>query len=268
MAEIRSRVKGYVAYIDLLGFSELVKQEDFMASFDKYTAIIETELKSDITEFQYIIFSDSLIVNTESDAPEVFLSLIESLSHLNYRLLLEMNLPLCGCVSFGDFSRAEKKGNAMIAGTPIVEAVEYEKKQDWIGIMLSPSVCKIHEKIRYLTYISRRRDVREIYDNLSWSQYIQRYNDIPFENGSYDGFVIVPVKEKPKNIALLQESLAYYRAKLDELKLYAPTRSSQNKYLQTSAFAQEIYKRWESATVARRQWVELLDTIQTVDFDT
>lgn len=38
-------MRGYVAFLDLLGFSERVKREDFSASFRQYSEIITSSLK-------------------------------------------------------------------------------------------------------------------------------------------------------------------------------------------------------------------------------
>ena len=100
---------GFVAFLDLLGFSELIQREDFSDKFERYVDIIEKTLDTDTTGFQYIIFSDSLIINTKNNDKEQLLKLSTSISHISYRLLTELDLPICGCISVGRFDRFQKK---------------------------------------------------------------------------------------------------------------------------------------------------------------
>lgn len=250
-----SRTHGYVAFIDLLGFSELVKRIDFGESFDQYTEIIETNLESKDINLQYIIFSDSIIINTGDIVVEQLNFLIQSISQLSYQLLIEMNLPLCGSISVGEFSRKkDNKGNVMIAGPPIVDAVHYEKQQDWIGCMLTPKVIKQNPELRTTTLISPEVSPEEIYSYFKYSKYTQRYEKIPFRDSTFDGYALLPQSKKEDNVGELLECLNFYDEKLDELKLYSPNFLIQRKYSNTQKFIRTIIERWEASTVKRHSW--------------
>jgi len=223
-------MKGYVAYLDIIGFSELVRKLEFLESFEQYSKIIENSINNASIKMKYILFSDNLVINTEKDDLEDLELLCKVLSEINFRLLTEMGLPICGCISVGDFSRAEKNGNVIIVGTPIVDAVRYEEKQDWIGIMLSPSVIEKNPTLIEKTNLWAKR-LDEIKVHLPWPLFLQRYGEIPFQDGNvFDGYVIVPRHPGSNHFDLINVDLMLYREKLIELKLSAPDPHAQNKY--------------------------------------
>ena len=236
MSEVtKDTFNGYVAFVDLLGFSELVKRRDFLDSFANYSGIIENAFKTTDNSMQYIIFSDSLVVNTVKDDKEQLITLLKALSEVNYHLLVDLDLPVCGCISTGSFSRAETSGNVMIAGTPIVEAVHYEQLQDWIGIMLAPSVMNKNPDLRNLTYILDV-DHLDVARNLPWPFLVMRYEEIPTSTGNYDGLVSIPKSRGAISINSIDHDIRAYIDKIDQLKLLAPDTGAQRKYNNTNRF--------------------------------
>jgi hypothetical protein len=57
-------------------------------------------------------------------------------------LLLQNEFAVRGAIALGSFSRSDDPNGTFVAGRAIIEAYNYEKIQDWIGIILSPTVLQ------------------------------------------------------------------------------------------------------------------------------
>jgi hypothetical protein len=233
------KIDGFVAFLDILGFSELVRRSSFDQEFEQYSNIICNTSKSN-GNLNYVIFSDSVVINTEGKTIKNLLSLVQMVAEVMHRFLVELEVPVCGCISGGHFSRIQSgNGDVMIAGIPIVEAVRYEEKQDWVGAILSPSVLKIVPDVKNLCGLNSCTcigDAAKLRDKLPWPFLIQRYQTIPFHSTSnlseyiYDGFAVIPHLPPRSNPKLLFSDLKEYTEKLDILKMLAPNPMVQRKY--------------------------------------
>ena len=58
---------GYLAFIDLLGFSNMVSRPDFGAKWNAFLAIVNEAIGSSTEKLQYAIASDSIILTTGAD---------------------------------------------------------------------------------------------------------------------------------------------------------------------------------------------------------
>ena len=199
-------IEGYLAYFDILGFFEMLKTSDFSDKFTIYCKIIEDSMfKRDL---EYKFFSDSAVLYTTYLTEASFFSLVQALSEIYYRLFLELDLVICGGISCGSFSFHRNNGNVIIAGIPMVDAVNLEQKQDWIGIMVSPKVINrvpIFKKIIATEFhASVVVPTREVIKPLAWFAYLQKTSDIPIklDAGGIEltkGFVVLPIKPDLKN---------------------------------------------------------------------
>jgi hypothetical protein len=93
------------------------------------------------TVLQYVIFSDSVVISSVNDDEESFLSLVRACATL-FAEFLQKGIPIRGAISHGEFTRSANKNGSFVAGQPIVEAYDYEGRQDWVGILLCPSTMR------------------------------------------------------------------------------------------------------------------------------
>lgn len=237
-------MEGFVAFLDILGFSELVRNGNLFEKFPQYTDIINNALETEGDLLQYIIFSDSIIINSKNAEEDTLLLLSTALSKISYQLLLKMNMPICGCVSMGEYSRLEKEGNVTIAGPPILDAYHYEQEQDWIGIMLSPTILRRGLDIPTNTFIGGI-DSDDRLDSfmyfLPWMMCLQRNEKINFHGErEFDGFAIVPSNITTETIEELHDDLFNYWYHLENLKFLCRDPQSQSKYDQTMSWIESV----------------------------
>src|ERR1051325_8865090 len=131
---------GYVALLDVLGFSALI-HGDRDKRLQRYLETLQSAFEGpdDGATVEYVVFSDSIIVTTENDSEASFVALLRRCSKVFYALL-ENEFPLRGAISHGDFVRRETKGRGVfVAGKPIVDAYRFEKAQNWVGILIAPT---------------------------------------------------------------------------------------------------------------------------------
>jgi len=250
---------GFIAYFDILGFSELIKEENFADKIQLYNEILQEAVSSKNRDLDYIFFSDSVIINSNNSSEQDLLNLCVAIAEIMFRLLMELDLTICGCISFGEFTKLTNNGNAMITGTPILDAVKFEELQKWVGMMLSPRVVKAFRTIGPKTNMSRGR--AETFpalfeENLPWKIHLQRYSPIPLADGTMDGFVIIPRDPSVTDCMAHIDRLKDCRQKLDELCLFAPDPYSQQKYITTNTMLREIIERWE--TLSSQKLVPIL----------
>lgn len=257
-------MNGFVAFLDIVGFSKLIEFDNFANKFNKYLEIIERELEGIEEDVSYITSSDSLILNTKTDSKDQLFLIADAVSKLSYSLLYEMALPLCGCISVGNFSLMKIKGNVMMAGSPIIDAVDFEKKQDWIGIMLSPIILKKFPDCQFWTYINPDMGPSDNMNQFRWASVIQRYSKIPLNGLEYDGFTIVPHKSSSTKVDQYLKDLIVYTMKLDELKLGAPSVNTQMKYIQATDFLDYVHDKWISIT-NNPDWGKLVESMGDVN---
>jgi len=248
-------MKGFVGYFDILGFSELLRLQEaevFEKKFDQYCDILNDATSREKRELDYTFFSDSVMINTQSEDLEELLNISKAISEITYRLTMELDVTICGCISFGSFTKRRDNGNAMMTGTPILKAIQYEKLQNWIGTMLSPSVF---QNFRHLKDILNMNppgpdSVEKICDNISWLTTIQYYDKIPFPDGPYSGFVIVPRNRTNNYIQDINQDYLMYRNKLRELSLFAPNIYAQKKYRESCHFIESVADRWTQKIIS------------------
>src|SRR6516164_4868445 len=136
--------KGYVAFLDVLGFRALVGGIHADQRLNDYLETVDRAVKASGEHvLQYVIFSDSIVVNSKEDDEEAFESIVGARSAL-FAQFLQEEIALRGSVAHGEFIRSERSNGVFVAGKPIVEAYEYEQRQDWVGIILCPSTVSKH----------------------------------------------------------------------------------------------------------------------------
>jgi len=134
-----------VAYLDVLGFKYLVNQERPLealplALMDCFGGKFATETakKCDV---EYVIFSDSILARSlETTPPYRGLTNIVKFCSQILTMSIYRRLPVRGAISWGDVYW--NSDTEIRIGIPINEAVGWEGRQAWAGIMLIGSAMR------------------------------------------------------------------------------------------------------------------------------
>ena len=234
---------GYVALLDILGFSERVARDSELGGLDRY---IDTVLRvaTPYNGLCVILFSDTVVLYTLDDS--------EATSRLSFALLMQ-EVPLRGAIAYGAFSRSESEASGtVIAGPPIIEAHYYEARLQWIGVMLAPSVLRKVPDLASRTAISglgKTEDPDAYFARVSRAAQVQRCSKIPVEGpgvplGFLEGYASVPLDGAAKDPEALRRCMSDSLAKLRWLKQLAPEPRSQAKYQNSIAWLEPLYHDW------------------------
>jgi hypothetical protein len=135
-----SPLKGYVALLDVLGFSELIARESRSMELERYFDAID-EATNKMEGVEYVLFSDTIVINAPSRSPEDLLQILQACSFAMHYLLKE-GLAVRGAISYGSYYRSRSQKGVVIAGPAFIEAYHFEKAQNWVGIALAPSILR------------------------------------------------------------------------------------------------------------------------------
>ena len=244
----RSTNKGLVAFIDILGFSDIISNDERDLKFEKYTEII-IKCTSSFDHLDCILFSDTILITSYNTTTDGLKELILTTSKLLY-LLIEMGIPIRGCISYGDLRKSDVENKQTIVyGRAIMDAYYYEEKQDWVGIMLSPRVVEKFFKIENLQSM-RRSDSMEgmklFKDKLPWPFILEKCNQIPFKKERrddppyYGAYVVLPSTEKVNDPSKFSETLKSFMEYLSKLEIFAPDPKAQQKYKNTITWISSV----------------------------
>ena len=246
---------GYVAVLDVLGFRSLVSSDTNNDAVLHYLRIIEKSLYAG--RIQSIVFSDSIVLSIHGREPSNLRLLCEACSHLMFELLMA-DIPIRGAIACGKFATSNISGSAFIAGKPIIEAYEFEQRQNWVGIMLTPSTIKaapIVKDVCDTTFVNGEA-FPNIAKYMEWKAFIQRCSTIPFRSDTntspYDGFTILPGGSL--SLKDLVSNLSEVMSRLQWLKLLAPTSRDQAKYSTTVEWIRTIQSTFGSRLEEYEQW--------------
>jgi hypothetical protein len=142
----------FVAMLDILGFSDIVRNVDLQELEE-----IVTSLKSTINSFgwannellEMLMLSDTIIIWTTDDTALSFQHLVATVSALMFNAFSLDNIALRGAVTVGEamvFSdeqiSRQLKWNKMIIGKAVIQANKYEKSQDWSGCLITSAAIE------------------------------------------------------------------------------------------------------------------------------
>src|SRR5882672_8819469 len=128
---------GYIALLDVLGFEQLVARESYVEELERYTDTISRASENSLLEF--VLFSDTIVITTFDTDELSLINLVHTCSRL-FGELLTKGIAMRGAVARGSFIRNKSDAGVFLAGRAIVDAYKFEKKQNWVGILLTPSV--------------------------------------------------------------------------------------------------------------------------------
>jgi hypothetical protein len=190
---------------------------------------------------EYVLFSDNLVINTSADSSEALRTIVVACSELFFNLT-KQGVALRGAIAYGPFMRSPTtRRGVILAGRPIVEAHYYQTMQNWIGIMLCPSVVRHNQSLKTAC---------SIYGNNSQAVSqrlpicLQPYHDIPFHGGVYDGYAVVPMQQDVAVPRGVRDSLEETKVLLSRMKETAPDPESQRKYDATIVWLKKVRGDW------------------------
>ncbi|WP_152417573.1 hypothetical protein [Methylophaga lonarensis] len=144
MASIKNKYrKRWFAYFDLLGFSELVRNNPISKVLQVYEMVLKSvqqEHPDDETVgISQTWFSDTFILYTRGSSEHEFAK-IEMASRLFFQRLILKEIPVRGALTVGPVYTNRSKNTYV--GKGLIDAYEYGEDQNWLGFILTPSVFK------------------------------------------------------------------------------------------------------------------------------
>lgn len=149
----------YFAFLDILGFKELVKNNNHKTLVNLYKTLVsfpvtfyndfhekeQKQLEEELGErfnptgLRLVNISDSILLWTNNSKEQ---SLIELLFAVKLLMTTSMTagIPLRGTVVMGNIEVLEQKGSLSIVGRGLVHAYEMESKQVWSGCMVDKAI--------------------------------------------------------------------------------------------------------------------------------
>jgi hypothetical protein len=251
---------GYLAFLDVLGFSALVGADRTGGRIQKYLDCLERTSNKGSVDF--VVFSDSIILTAEGDDAETFLGIAQSCSTLFFDLLKE-GVPLRGAIAHGSFVRKAVKRSVFVAGRAVVEAYRFEQAQNWVGIMVAPSALEqnpnLVEKCR-LSGFTGDGNYQDLQSRIAWPAFIQRCEHMPFHSESgpdlLEGFAVVPTSGVLERVEL-RNSIQEAIDKMAWLRSIAPSPGAQFKYRQPMIWLNQILTWWREAAATQARLASL-----------
>ena len=249
------RIKGFVATLDVLGFSELLQRESYSEQLKSYLDCVNDVIRPANVKAECVVFSDSIVLTSPGNDDAAFETVIRTCSAA-FRALLKNEIPVRGAIAFGSYYREARAGSVFLAGRPIVEAYRCERSSDWVGILLCPSVIHQQSGLGGSTWIP---DVEELssFEDLGTEEFDEAFTavalrlqsaTVPFLDsetravGELSGYAIVPA-EADDTIETIPRTVASARRSLDDLRLKAPRPRAQAKYKTSLSWLDDIQKR-------------------------
>ncbi len=133
-----NHARRWVSYLDLLGFTDLIRTKGWIYIFSYYTQAIDDCIRVDgfKPRVEKTWFSDTFLLYSPDDTAPSF-GAIEATTRWFVYSLVSHGIPVRGAMSCGDLY-ADKQNNVFF-GKALTEAYHYGENQDWIGFVLSPS---------------------------------------------------------------------------------------------------------------------------------
>lgn len=134
-----------VAFLDIMGFKDMVARhfstiEDKLTDLSKFISDTIREEEG----YQYLIFSDSIIIYVSADKENVFQELLERISKIVEKSI-SLGLPIKGAVAKGECTVC-MDAKPFFFGQPIIDAYTLEESVVLYGVVLHNTVEELAEK--------------------------------------------------------------------------------------------------------------------------
>lgn len=254
--------RGYIALLDVLGFSTLVGGDTSGEKLRAYLQCLETA--SHESNVNYVVFSDSIVLTAKGAGDASFLEVARGCSNL-FAALLAQGIALRGAITFGEIFRSSVGESVFVAGRAVIDAYQYERQQDWVGVMVAPSAVRhfpdVQVRCGLLDRLASGNYMEGFAEPLDFAAYVQPCHGIPFhaasafDESSFDGFAIVP-SIGPLEPANLRDGIGSAIKQLDWLRSIAPAPSAQRKYAKTMNWLRSVWQSWNGAVFRQQQHAE------------
>ncbi len=147
----------------------------------------------------------------------------------------------------------------MIAGSAFIEAYRFEKAQNWVGILVAPSVLRFFPRLKELcaTIPTHQLDSDQAYDfaqRLEWAMKVQPCHTIPWHVNNplghdiMDGYAVIPTSPDWGPLAMANglNSICDY---LQNQRLLASDPSAQRKYDAPLEWITNLKLDWEAVAL-------------------
>ncbi len=210
--------KYFVVFIDILGFKDMLhiyedKLEEYQAQIERCVNECNKNYCKGNDNFQYTVSSDCAVIYAkEKQGLDVrkgnLPNVIKLCSRLFYELILD-GIPIRGSISYGKLKVRKKDMDTIISGKAYNDAVENERNQDWVGIIITPKLLECKNFYTYLDDNSLcncpNRPVPDSTDMMSPNgklipncdihYYFTRYRIPLKEKNVLGGFAVIPHSE-------------------------------------------------------------------------
>jgi len=270
-------VNGTVAFIDLLGFGQHIKEhtdKENMARVESYAKAVEEATTRVVlppeeggrSEAQriclsYAIFSDSIVIYERSRPDKfeeaftpgeaqwgAFKPVLKACSRLSF-LLLRIGQPFTGCITQGTYyvHYDPQRGGVIVAGKPVLEAVNWQEKQGWIGIVVRPENL-VKQRLDDAFADPQRMGSRDLRmaRHEKWPIMVERAYTVPIRENKCTHtyteechYAVVPTRKDDASPSQLLESVREARNALLPMKRDAP-KDVQAKYGATLSWYAEL----------------------------
>lgn len=143
------RRDAWIGVFDILGFKELIRQTDrefpralLTSKLDDLVKSLESDAVK-IGSLDYLILSDTFIIIAPDLEPKSYPWFLQACRALITNSIY-VELPLRSAISIGPIFLSKEP--AVIIGSAFLEAYEYCARQDWIGLLLTPSATQALRK--------------------------------------------------------------------------------------------------------------------------
>lgn len=219
----------YFAFLDILGFSKLVKNNDHKTLINLYKSLVsfpvtfydefhakdqkqvEEKLGEKFipTELRLVNISDSIMLWTNNSNQQ---SLIELLFAVKLLMSTSMTvgIPLRGAVVMGNIEVLEQKRGLSIVGKGLVHAYEIENKQMWSGCIVDKGIFTFLRSFDKI--VMRHEDPLQVekMDNLIIE------TDVPLKETTFKSFVVNWVDDIKLTEEEIIQSFAKFNKRLNE----------------------------------------------------
>ncbi len=139
-----------LAVLDILGFGAMVRSQADVESFrESYLSVFRDDAVVSVAEplaVRYHIYSDTIVIGSLADGPIPGIVNLFCFCRFLWTWALLRAFPLRGAVAYGKVLWDDD----VKVGVPIEEAARAEEDQQWVGIMVCPSVlAKLHEDLNH-----------------------------------------------------------------------------------------------------------------------
>jgi len=242
--------KPYFAFLDILGFRELVKNNSHSDLVELYKRIVnyqvefyskfsEEEAKAEKERLQHyyepshlrlVNISDSIMLWTDN-CKESSLYKIVSAVKMIMSISMSVGIPLRGAIVKGDVEILEQKGSLSIIGRGLVHAYEMESQQQWSGCIIEQGI------FNYLNSINKVVARNKSNISIERADWLVKKHPVPFKGGNRDLFTVNWADNINMTEEEIKNSFSMHNKRKDETKKL--TASIENKIENTLKYFRE-----------------------------